>query len=549
MRQTDAVRLTLVMVLGVVLAVSEGISLLLLVPVLQGLQGDLVDVSGWPIVGLVMSQASLPMVLALLVLVILVRGLVGIWRDRVTARLRLQVLDTQRLAALDAALHARWSWLLSHRGSDIVQTVNTEVARIGFTVDIFARLTVGVFIVLAITVSAIIVTPAVGALAAGLALLAALLLLPSAVTAHRMGRDQVAAGRDYAAAVTDAVASLKLVRAHESGQRWLAVLHSAMQRMADVQVRYATRSSIQRAAVSVVAAVGACLLVLLALGQGVGADQLIVLVVLVARLLGTTQTLATTAQQAANNLPVVATVQQLLDDALAHADPATSTEPGRAIPSGPIALEVSAVSFAYPGHAPVLNEVDLICAAGQITAVTGASGVGKSTLVDLVLGLLTPQSGAILIGGVPSSPAVLREFRSRLGYVPQDVHLLPGTLRENLTWSTPSPVSDAECQRALDQACVNVTDDLPDGLDTLMGERGVRLSGGQRQRVALARALLRRPDILILDEATSALDPDTEDRVLTSVQNLGITVLLVAHRESTLTHAAQVLRLEAAVSA
>lgn len=547
MRATDSRRLTLVIVLGIALAVTEGASLLLLVPVLQGLQGETVDVSSWPVIGRLTTSLNLPAVLLVLVLVVIVRGVVSVVRDRTTAQLRLEVLDRQRLAALDAALHARWSWLLSRRGSDIVQTVNTEVARVGFTVDIFARLTVGLFMTIAITVSAMIVAPVVGTIAAGLALLATIALLPTAVTAHRLGHDQVSANRDYAAAVTDAVGSLKLVRAHEAGGRWLTVLHGAMQRMAHIQVQFATRSSIQRAAVQVGSAVGACILVVVALQMGVGADQLIVLVVLVARLLTTTQSLAQTAQMAANNLPAVATVHELLDDAAAHADPVAarserSSTPG-VLPSGPLSVELESIDFAYAGGEPILAGLSLHCPAGETTAITGPSGAGKSTLVDLILGLLTPQGGTVLVGGRVATPEVTREFRGRLGYVPQDVHLLPSTLRENLAWSCAEPVDDEQMLDALRSSRADFIDDLPDGLSTVLGERGVRLSGGQRQRIALARALLRRPDVLVLDEATSALDPATERQVLESLPPLGITVLLVAHRDSTLSFASQVLRL------
>jgi len=547
MRATDRGRMTSVIVLGILLALTEGISLLLLVPILKGLQGDGVDVSAWPILGNYVQTIPLWTVLAMLVVVVGIRGILSVFRDRTVARLRLEVLDKQRLAALDAALNARWSWLLSRRGSDIVQTVNTEVARVGYTVDIFARLSIGVFMAIVITITAIIVAPVVGTIAAGLALLAALVLLPTARTAHRLGADQVAANRDYAAAVTDAVASMKLVRAHESANRWLTLLRSTMQRMADVQVQFATRSSAQQAAVTFGSAVAASALVLIALKVGVSATQLIVLVVLVSRLLSTVQGLGSTAQQAANFLPAVATVDELLVEAGKHADPTREL----ALPdppllaSGPLAVRLDDITFGY-ADTPVLNHTSLLCSPGTVTAVTGPSGVGKSTLVDVVLGLLTPQGGQVVIDDQQATPLVVREFRSRLGYVPQDVHMLPGTLRENLTWSTDRPTSDDDAWRALDTACADFARDLPQGLDTLLGERGVRLSGGQRQRIALARALLRQPDFLVLDEATSALDPATEQDVLRSIKALGLTVLLVAHRESTLSYADAILTLEAA---
>ncbi len=543
LRATNSRRLAWVIGLGLLLAVTEGISLLLLVPVLNGLQGNGVDVSGWPVLGSFATVVPLAVILLLLVLVVMVRGGVTVIRDRVTTELRLEVLDRQRLAALDAALNARWSWLLSRRGSDIVQVVNTEVARVGFMVDLFARLTIGVFMAIAITVAATIVAPVVGAIGAVLAVITGVALLPTARSAHRLGQDQVDANRDYAATVTDAVGSLKLVRAHEAASRWLLLLHRAMQRMAGVQVSFATRSSLQRAAVSVLSAVGASVLVLVSLAVGVGADQLIVLVVLVARLLSTVQSLGQTGQMAANFLPAVATVQELLDEAVVNADPTSGSGPIRGrLPVGRLEIDVRDVRFGYD-EVPVLEGVSLTCARGQVTAITGPSGVGKSTLVDLILGLLSPQGGSIRVNGMAMSPDVVREMRGRLGYVPQDVHVLPGTLRENLTWSVDGVPEDAEIWAALDRACAEFARDLPRGLETELGERGVRLSGGQRQRIALARALLRQPDLLVLDEATSALDPATEARVLAAIRDLGTTVVLVAHRESTLTHADATLRL------
>ncbi len=179
-------------------------------------------------------------------------------------------------------------------------------------------------------------------------------------------------------------------------------------------------------------------------------------------------------------------------------------------------------------------------------ALTGASGAGKSTTADLVLGLLEPDSGAVLVDGRPLTHAGLRAWRARVAYVPQEPILIPGTLRKNLLWSV-GDASDAACWAALDRAAAAFARALPDGLDTLLGDRGVRLSGGERQRVAIARALLREPDLLVLDEATSSLDDATEAAVLELLASLGpaVTVLVIAHRRSTIEAADHVVELAA----
>ncbi len=179
-----------------------------------------------------------------------------------------------------------------------------------------------------------------------------------------------------------------------------------------------------------------------------------------------------------------------------------------------------------------------------MTALTGPSGAGKSTTADLVLGLLEPDAGTVLIDGHRLTHAALRAWRARVAYVPQETILIPGTLRKNLLWSV-GEATDAACWHALDRAAAAFARSLPDGLDTQLGDRGIRLSGGERQRVAIARALLRSPDLLVLDEATSSLDDATEAAVLELLRSLApeVTVLVIAHRRSTIDAAGHVVEL------
>ena len=205
-------------------------------------------------------------------------------------------------------------------------------------------------------------------------------------------------------------------------------------------------------------------------------------------------------------------------------------------------IELKGLSFTYPGRLQTLTDVNLRLQQGQMTALVGESGSGKSTITDLVLGLQIPEKGQVLIDGVPLEEWNQNSFRERVGYVPQDPQLFHSSIRDNLLWSW-EQASEVELWEALRLANAEAfVKDLPQSIDTIVGDRGVRLSGGQRQRIALARALLRKPELLILDEATSSLDSESERLIQQSIEQVArkTTILVVAHRLSTIAKADQV---------
>ncbi|BBB27024.1 ABC transporter ATP-binding protein [Amphritea japonica] len=195
------------------------------------------------------------------------------------------------------------------------------------------------------------------------------------------------------------------------------------------------------------------------------------------------------------------------------------------------------VSFSYQGRsAPILDHASTVFPAGASIALIGPSGVGKSTLIDLLMRYYDPEQGRVLIDGVNLKQLAPMELRKRVALVSQDITLFRGTLMENIRYAAPE-ASDAQVQAATDQAqLTELIESLPMGLETPLGERGSQLSGGQKQRVAIARAILQKPAILILDEATSAVDEATEAEVIANVNRIfaGKTRILISHRASTL---------------
>ena len=205
------------------------------------------------------------------------------------------------------------------------------------------------------------------------------------------------------------------------------------------------------------------------------------------------------------------------------------------------------VSYAYPqSERNAISDLSLSAKPGEMIALVGPSGSGKSTLINLVIGFLRPQSGSISIDGRNMSEFNLSSYRKYISVVPQESVLFEGSVRDNITYGLGS-VSDQRVADALRAA--NAWDfvmELPDGVNTLVGERGARISGGQKQRLAIARALIRNPRILILDEATSALDSQSEKEIQTALESLMVnrTTFVVAHRLSTVQKADRILVLD-----
>lgn len=328
---------------------------------------------------------------------------------------------------------------------------------------------------------------------------------------------------------------------------FLAQYHAHNARGARAEQRQYTLQQMPRFWLELLAMGGLCTLVLTMLGRGHEMGRILVTLGLFAaaafRLMPSGTRIMTAAHQLVFGLPVIETLHQELR--LVGYDRGRQTHEA---PSFRTTIQVSDVTYAYPEASGfALNNVSVVIRLGELVGFIGPSGCGKSTLVDVVLGLLTPDAGKVLIDGTDIQTN-LRAWQDQIGYVPQSVYLTDDTLRRNVAFGLPDDqIDDAAVRRAIRAAQLeDFVASQPKGLETMVGERGVRLSGGEHQRIGIARALYHDPAVLVLDEATSALDTATERGVMEAVMALrgSKTVLIVAHRFSTVEHCDRIYRLE-----
>lgn len=536
-------RLGLALVLSAALALAEGSGLLLLVPLLGAVgaaqQGRLP--AGWE------WAASLPLEGLLIgwTAIVIAHAALGAWRDGLSARLVEQVIAERRSALHSAAAAMDWRSFQADRAADLTAMLAVTAVRLGHGASLLINAAGRIAQMTAHLVVALWLAP----LAAGLALATggglALLRLKGLRRAFVGGRTQVMSARVMQAMIAEHVGSMKLAKSFGAEQRHAAAFARRAERVGQARAASLTTQAHERAIFRGGGALAMALTVWAMVdGLGVSGVALLVLVAVFARLLPAAGDLMHLASQATELMAAWTEAEAMLARCRAAAEPPPPAD--LHLPGGDIVLD--RVCFRWPGRADTLalDGVSLTIPERSVTAVVGPSGAGKSTLADLLLGLLAPESGGIGVGGTTLNGPARAAWRQRTGYVPQEVFLFHDSVRANLLWARPE-ADDAALWRVLEQAAVaEVVRGLPNGLDTVLGDRGAWLSGGERQRLAIARALLREPALLVLDEATSHLDREAERAVQEALQTLHgqVTIVVIAHRLVTVKDADRVVVLQ-----
>jgi len=441
------------------------------------------------------------------------------------------------------------------RQSDLLTALTVDVNWVGQAT--LATLNLGVAaIAIAVQVAvAVRISLPVTALAALTGAALAALVWPLVGRSRRLGAELVEHNRGVLGAVTGFLDGLKLAKTHGLEPGHVSAFESSMGDARRSQIEFttaqATATAVQLAVTGLVLAV----LVEVAVDQlGVGLAELLVLAFIFTRLVPQITQAQQNVHTIAQALPAFDQLLGVIDDCERAAEDSEERRHQRfganeATPTLGDRIELNGVTFAYQRAdgrtVDVLHGVNLTLPASTTTALIGASGAGKTTVADLVVGLLRPTSGIVTVDGKPLAAGLIPRWRDAVATVPQEPFLFHDTIRANLAWARPD-AQERDMWEALSMASADeFVRSLPDGLDAVVGDRGARLSGGERQRIALARALLRRPALLVLDEATTSVDAANETAILDALTNLHghTTMLVISLQRSALRDADQVITL------
>lgn len=538
-------KVTLAVVLMLGLSLTEGIGLVFILPLLQ-LVG--IDVQQGVMTGVTQYIASffsllgLPVtlvtVLAVYVVIMSLYAFLMFWESTISYAIQFDLESLLRQRLYRAIINTSWLFFSRNRAAAFLHALTGEIDRVGWGTNQLLELMVGVLVVFVYLFIAWQISPIVTGVVVIAGILLLLVLNKKASLASAKGAALSVSTRDIYRAIKEHLDGMKTAKSYAAQEQNAALFTHLNEQIARTNIENWRNWSGVRSLFDVgsVLLLSVALVVLVEVLHLPGGTVLLMLYIFF-RTIPRFSSLHQSYQSFLNMLPSFANVTNLTLECENEAERYVDDPSDICLQRG---IEIRDVSFAYSdGVAATLDNITLTIRAGETTAIVGSSGAGKSTLSDLIMGLILPSRGAVFIDDVPLRADRVYAWRRRVGYVAQDTFLFNDTIRANLVWAYPH-ATDAELWTALRLASAEeFVSSLHEGIETELGDRGVRLSAGERQRLALARALLRKPIFLLLDEATSNLDSGNERRIQDAIDALHgvITIVIITHRLSTIRRA------------
>ena len=519
-----------------------GIGIVMLIPLLNMLQIGDSRLPGW------FNALDYPLRVAILLIAYLLLVTIKALLSRSLSIRESEFIEDTGLrlrGKLYAAVsEASWESIAAGRDADVISLFTSQCAQVSYGIS-------GVIHLIASLVSAAIqlcialmMSPPVTILVCALGLCMLLIFRPLRKKSRAYGDEMIRIGRAFYSELNNQLSSIKEVRAYGVEREHAQLFEKISTEFKTAQMRYVRQSSVPSLVYSIAAALLiAGIYLVCTLGLRVETDRLVVLVYVFARLWPVFSGLQGRIQGVDSCIPAYEKLMNAFADLRAQDEP----EPENVDFSDWRSARFDRVSFAYlNSEEETLRDVSLYLRRGEILALLGRNGAGKTTAVNLLLGFLLPTAGTIYVDDRALTAANLRAWRRQAGYVPQDPLILNASVRENLQRFHPN-AAEQDLIDALKSAMAwDFVSHLPEGMDTALGDRGIRLSGGERQRIVLARVLLGKPSLIILDEATSALDYESEAMFHQIIRRLRAqtAVVLIAHRLSTVRMADRAIVLE-----
>jgi ATP-binding cassette subfamily C protein len=540
--------------LAIIGAGFESVGLVLLVPLLA-----IVTASGstphwihraatglFEMTGAQSRTPQLSVLLGLFGLLIIVRAAVTARRDTTLSGLQIGFVERVRGRLAERLAAAPWPVVSRLQHARVTNLMSGDVQRVGAAALFIIQLSTALVLTIFQIVIAFLLGPLLAALALGLIAIGGVATFIMLGRAHDIGARLTRTNLALMHETTQFLGGLKLAAGQNRQADFVHEFEASLTAVKREQAAFIRQQNISRRTATIISGLTGALIAFVGLTLfDTPAPVLIAMLLVFARISAPVMQISQALQQFVYALPAYAEVCQL-QESLAAA-PAVAQRSTAVITPGPIVFRD--VSFRYDETRPsagAISRLNVTIAPGSFVGIAGPSGAGKTTFADLLIGLLEPQSGDIVINGTPLRGPAATNWRDHVSYVVQDPYLFRDTVRRNLSWASPQ-ASEADIWEALAVAEADaLVKGLGNGLETILGERGILISGGERQRLCLARAVLRRPWLFVLDEATSAIDVATEQKIIKRILELKPrpTIVMIAHRDESLAACDRVLRFE-----